>query len=70
MERGTDPADERVQTLARRWKTLVEAFTGGDPGIASALGTMYRTEPEVGSRFGYDPELVAYVGKAMTATSE
>ena len=29
MEKGTDPADETVQALARRWRELVEAFTGG-----------------------------------------
>src|SRR5918998_940393 len=29
MEAGTDPANERVQALARRWMGLVRAFTGG-----------------------------------------
>ncbi|HLJ65996.1 MAG TPA: MerR family transcriptional regulator [Chloroflexota bacterium] len=67
MERGTDPADEHVQALARRWRELVEAFTGGDAGIAQSLQTMYRNEPEVAGRFGPDPELFAYVGKAMAA---
>jgi DNA-binding transcriptional MerR regulator len=69
MEGGTDPADPRVQTLAVQWKGLVEAFTGGDEGITGALGTMYRTEPEVGARFGLDGELFAYVERAMDAVS-
>lgn len=69
MERGTDPADPRVQTLAAQWKALVEAFTGGDEGIADTLGTVYRNEPEAGARFGLDGELFAYVGRAMEPLS-
>src|SRR6185437_703212 len=34
MENGTDPANPEVLALARRWKALVEEFTGGDPAIA------------------------------------
>ena len=30
-EKGTNPADPRVQALARRWMDLVKGFTGGDP---------------------------------------
>ena len=67
MERGADPAGERVQELARRWQTLVDSFTGGDPGIAQALQTMYRNEPQVGRQFGLDQELLAYAGKALAA---
>ncbi len=35
MEKGTAPAAPEVQALARRWMDLVNAFTGGDPGIRS-----------------------------------
>jgi DNA-binding transcriptional MerR regulator len=70
MERGTDPADERVQELARRWKALVDAFTGGDPGIATSLGRMYANEPEVGRQHGLDPELFAYAGRAMAIAAQ
>src|SRR5207247_1764250 len=31
MDKGTDPADERVQALAKRWMALVNEFTGGNP---------------------------------------
>jgi DNA-binding transcriptional MerR regulator len=70
MERGTDPADERVQALARRWKALVEAFTGGDPGITQSLQTMYQNEPEVAQRSGLDPKLFAYAARAMATGNE
>jgi len=68
MERGTDPADARVQALARRWAGLVEEFTGGDPGIAQSLGTMWRQEETI---HGIDTApmraMMAYIGKAMAA---
>ena len=47
MERGTDPADPRVQALAARWKALIEEFTGGDPGIAQSLGRMWKEETNI-----------------------
>ena len=64
MEKGTDPASETVQALARRWMELVQAFTGGDPGIAQSLGTMYREEEGLRDRTGLDAELFAYVNRA------
>jgi len=47
MDKGTDPADERVQELARRWRGLVNEFTGGNPGIEQSLRTMYEQESNV-----------------------
>lgn len=70
MEKGTDPASETVQRLARRWVELVREFTGGDPGIAASLSTMYRQEPEVQSRTGLDPRLFEYIGLARAAAGE
>jgi len=32
-----DPASEKSQALAARWKALIEQFTGGDPGITDGL---------------------------------
>jgi DNA-binding transcriptional MerR regulator len=68
MDKGTDPADERVQQLARRWKELVEEFTGGDPGIAKSLGRMWREETTVhGMDTGNMRSLMGYVQKAWAA---
>src|ERR1039458_8472971 len=33
-----DPASEKAQALARRWRKLVEGFTGGDPEVSRGLG--------------------------------
>ena len=64
--RGTDPGDDRMQALARKWQGLIEQFTGGDPAIMQSLKTMYETEgPEKASRGMVDPELMEYMGRAI-----
>ncbi len=42
---GEDPAGERAQALAARWRKLVGAFTGGDPQVASGLGKVWADRP-------------------------
>jgi len=64
MEKGTDPASEPVQKLARRWMELVNEFTGGDPGIARSVMTMYENEPEVRRMSGLDGAIFEYVRRA------
>ncbi|MFC2160054.1 TipAS antibiotic-recognition domain-containing protein [Acidobacteriota bacterium] len=70
MEKGTDPADEPVQKLAKRSQELIAAFTGGDPGIKKSLGRMYQQEggPEVMAQKGVqlDPKVWEYMGKTMS----
>ena len=68
MERGTDPADERVQALARRWMGLVQEFTGGNPGIERSLGNLYREESTVhGMDVAAMRPLMEYVQRAIAA---
>jgi len=67
MQRGTAPEDTHVQDLARRWHALVQAFTGGDPGITRKLGDAYAKQPQAMAANGLDPEMFAYIGKAMAA---
>jgi MerR family transcriptional regulator, thiopeptide resistance regulator len=68
-ERGTDPDDQHVQDLARRWQALVAEFTGRDPGIAASLNRMYQNEPDIRQRSGIDPDLMQYVNAALAAGS-
>jgi DNA-binding transcriptional MerR regulator len=71
MEAGTDPSNERVQALARRWMELVNEFTGGDPGIERSLGNMYRQEVEIhGMDTSSMREMMAYVSRAMAASKD
>jgi DNA-binding transcriptional MerR regulator len=65
---GTEATDERTLALARRWKQLIEQFSGGEEGIERSLRTMYRVEgSQVASRGMVDPELMTYIGEALAA---
>jgi DNA-binding transcriptional MerR regulator len=65
-DNGTDPAAPRMQELARRWRGLIEQFTGGDEGIRRSLARMYLKEgPQAASRGMVDPELMRYMGDAL-----
>jgi DNA-binding transcriptional MerR regulator len=67
MDKGTDPESDRVQELARRWKGLVEEFTGGDIQIASSVGRMYQQEESVRQSTGLTAEIMEYIGRAGAA---
>lgn len=70
MDKGTDPASETMQDLARRWKALVAEFTGGNPGIERSAARLYREEPGAQARMGLDPGIFEYVNRAMAAMKE
>ena len=68
MDAGTDPADPKVQVLAAKWMGLVEEFTGGNPGIADSLRTLYQSEDRVaGMETGPMRVQQAYIQKALDA---
>lgn len=63
--RGVPPESDEARAIGARWSALIEAFTGGDRGIASSLQRMYQEEPSVRQRAGVDdPALMAWVTKA------
>lgn len=75
MEKGSNPASESVQILARHWKSLIEEFTGGDPGITQSLSTLYQQEgPEAASQgMVVEPEASAmrdFMAKALSALEQ
>ena len=74
MERGTDPASETVQALVAKAASLIREFTGGDPGIATSLATMYREEgaQNVLGRHGYEVDggLWEYMQQASASLRE
>jgi DNA-binding transcriptional MerR regulator len=68
MEKGTDPADPRVQALAKRQQALIDAFTGGDPGIAQSLKRLWTEQGDkLAAQYGYDPRVMEYLGRAAEA---
>ncbi len=74
MKRGLDPASEEVKTLAHRSAALIAEFTGGDPGIAASLQSMYEgegAETVLASRgMQMEPGLWEYMGRAAAALRE
>jgi len=69
MEKGTDPGSEEVQALAKRWKSLIQAFSGGNSEIETSVAGMYQAEPDMAAQQGLDPALFKYIGAAMRASS-
>jgi DNA-binding transcriptional MerR regulator len=64
MQKGTDPASEPVQRLARRWRELVNAFTGGNPGIEQSLKRMWHEERAIHGQDTQEMrELMAYLAR-------
>jgi DNA-binding transcriptional MerR regulator len=67
MDAGTPANDPAVLELGRRWHALVNAFTGGDAGIARKLKEAYEREPQVMAAQGMDKPMFAYIREAMLA---
>jgi MerR family transcriptional regulator, thiopeptide resistance regulator len=69
MEQGTDPADPKVQALARRWQELLHRSTGGDPGIEQAMKRLWEEQGDaLAAQFGskYDSRPIwGYVESAI-----
>lgn len=73
MNAGTPPDSAEVLVLARRWKALVEEFTGGDVGISKAVMAMYQNEGDVLSRRMSNvptPAMFEYIGKSYRALAD
>ena len=70
LAKGTDPASETVQALAKRWRELIEEFTGGDAGIEASMRNMYGQEPQLREQTGMDPGLMEFVARANAASSD
>jgi MerR family transcriptional regulator, thiopeptide resistance regulator len=68
MEKGTDPADPKMQAFERRRRALVNEFTGGDKAIEANLKRLWTEQGDkLCAQYGYDPKLMAYLGKVAEA---
>jgi DNA-binding transcriptional MerR regulator len=69
---GEDPAGQKAQALAARWRTLVEGFTSGDPDIQQGLNKMWADKEnwpaQEQQRFHIDPRVQEFITAAMKAS--
>ncbi|MEM1392357.1 MAG: MerR family transcriptional regulator [Cyanobacteria bacterium P01_D01_bin.116] len=72
MNKGTEPTDEKVLALAKRWSELVESFTGGNSSVMQGLNNMVQAEyPTMQQQFGFpDARLFEYIAKAQAVISK
>lgn len=67
-QRGTDPADPRVQELMGRWQALVDEMTGGDAEIRRSMVAMFESQGAQAASGGHvSPELWTFVREAYAA---
>jgi hypothetical protein len=68
MDAGTDPADPKVQSLARKWYGLQDEFTGGDVGLFNSTRNMYANEDQIREMdVKATRPMFAYIQKAAAA---
>ncbi|MGD0783760.1 MAG: TipAS antibiotic-recognition domain-containing protein [Candidatus Aminicenantales bacterium] len=64
-----DPAGEAAQSLARRWKELLNEAYGGHPGLQKKISTAYQAEWKAGNTSGparpFGPEIWDFIRRAM-----
>lgn len=65
MANGVDPTSDHVRSLAARWQALVQAFTGGNPEIATSLQRMWQQQESIqGQNTAEIRELGDYLAKS------
>lgn len=68
-----DPASDEAQSLAQRWRTLVEEFTGGDAEVARGLSSMNQDRAnwpaamQEQARPYSDPKVWEFINRAFAA---
>jgi DNA-binding transcriptional MerR regulator len=65
-----DPTSSAAADVARRWKALVDEFTGGDPAVAGKVRAIWddaMADPKAAPKLPITPDMFAFVGKAMEA---
>jgi hypothetical protein len=67
MTAGTDPASERVQSLARRWSSLGREFHGDNQELIGVLRESVAGLPEHDPNGGIDQEVIGFIYRAQRA---
>ena len=66
----SDPGSEIAQSLAKRWKDLLNEGYGGHPGLQKKISAAYRSEWQAGNTaqsqtMPFGPEIWEFIRKAM-----
>jgi len=72
MAKG-DPASPAALDVARRWKALVEQFSGGDAAIAGKVRAVWNeamADPAAAPKLPLNPEVFAFMAKAQAKLKE
>jgi MerR family transcriptional regulator, thiopeptide resistance regulator len=65
MEKGTPVDAPEVAKLAKRWKELMNLFSGGDGAILKAAERMHAENPNNALQNGMDAQLYQYISQAI-----
>ena len=68
-----DPASPQALDLARRWRALVDQFTGGKPSAAAKVRAVWNgamADPKAAPKLPLNPQVFEFVGKAMAKLKE
>lgn len=68
-----NPGSPEALDLARRWKSLVEAFTGGDQAVLGKLRNVWKdafADPKLAPKLPMTPELMSFVMQATAKLKE
>jgi DNA-binding transcriptional MerR regulator len=68
LEEGLDPGSPEAMDLGRRWMTLLNRFSGGDPAVHEKIKVMWAEafkDQEFREKSPVSPELMEYVAVAI-----
>lgn len=67
MAKG-DPTSPEAADLARRWKAMVESFTGGDPVVTEKVKAVWQdafADPQAAPKLPATPAMFAFIHQAL-----
>ena len=70
---GQDASSPEVQAVARRWRDQVRKATAGDSAVNTKLWSVWKdafNDPEARPLLPFSPDLIAWIGQAMSRLPE
>lgn len=70
---GQDVSSPEVQAVARRWRDQVRKATAGDSAVNTKLWSVWKdafNDPEARPLLPFSPDLIAWIGQAMSRLPE